>query len=239
MINPAVIERKDEFRQSFDKEKAFTISDIFDLKFAEHVYENIIDFKLWEIATIREGKPFQVSKTEFQSLANEVRAKFLNDIFSSARCNHYQYFYEFYRLIGADAEPISSLNRLVETLKSKPFKELLAYISNSNPEQAKVDAKLTRYVSGNFLLTHTDEQKRDLMHRKCAYVYGVTKNWNPNWGGILTVQNKGEIMKTFLPSFNQLNLMSVPIDHFVSQVSNYCPKQRLSVTGWLWEQRKP
>ena len=44
---------------------------------------------------------------------------------------------------------------------------------------------------------------------------------------------KDDVEQVFKPSFNTLNLFTVPQLHSVSMVANYVTAERLAVTGWF------
>ena len=98
------------------------------------------------------------------------------------------------------------------------------------------DCQATRYRSGDFLTPHNDELEG--MHRRFAYVLGLTPDWLPRWGGLLHfVDAKGRVDETITPRFNALSLFAIGQSHYVSQVSTYAPVPRISVTGWLRTKR--
>ena len=92
---------------------------------------------------------------------------------------------------------------------------------------------LSKYKGGNFLSPHSDRG-----NGKLAFVLNLTKNWKPQYGGILHFMNndKTEIIESFMPLFNNLMLFEVPengIPHFVSHVVPYLRYERYSITGWF------
>ena len=70
--------------------------------------------------------------------------------------------------------------------------------------------------------------------RKAAFVFGLTPQWRPEWGGLLLFHEPGQIeISGLVPQFNTLDLFSVPRFHSVSQVTRAAPRRRYCVTGWL------
>lgn len=83
------------------------------------------------------------------------------------------------------------------------------------------------YDKGDFLSTHTDNQ------RGIAFVFNLTKDWKPEYGGMLHVDEK-----FYCPKFNSLTIMELPdggLPHFVSEVTNLAPHQRIAISGWFNE----
>lgn len=113
---------------------------------------------------------------------------------------------------------------------------------NYGPEEVKDMKILEDFISvyrpGDFLGQHTDK----VAGRKWAFTYTLTKNWKPEWGGILNVQcPETEQWYAFPPEYNRLILMEVGtvhpngkqgLNHFVSEVSATAPRNRITYSGW-------
>ena len=98
-----------------------------------------------------------------------------------------------------------------------------------------IESMLTVYRPGDFLSQHMDS--RD--NRSWAFTYTLTTGWRPEWGGILNVQdNRDGEWYAFVPKFNRLILMDVGMleesscNHFVSQVIEDAPVNRVTLSGW-------
>jgi SM-20-related protein len=74
------------------------------------------------------------------------------------------------------------------------------------------------------------------MHRRVAYVLGLTKDWKFDWGGFLQFLDpeSGRVIDSFPPAFNVLTLFRVPQWHSVSFVTPFAMGQRLSLLGWYY-----
>ena len=89
---------------------------------------------------------------------------------------------------------------------------------------------ISKYSSGDFLSCHSDKE------RGIAFVWNLTKNWKPEYGGNLSLIDplfKG--VTTIVPSFNTLTIFNLneEIEHWVSEVSSAAPSERLAITGWF------
>ena len=86
------------------------------------------------------------------------------------------------------------------------------------------------YSSGDFLSMHKDHG------RGVAFIFNFTKNWRPEYGGLLHVLQGDGTYKAYLPEFNSLYLIQLNkgegVDHFVSEVSTLAPEPRLAISGW-------
>ena len=92
----------------------------------------------------------------------------------------------------------------------------------------------SRFTSNQFLSPHHDENKG-----KIGFVYSLSKNWRPEWGGNLHFMKEDyrTITKTVVPVFNRLTLFDIPskngIPHYVSHVLPTITSKRISITGWF------
>ena len=92
------------------------------------------------------------------------------------------------------------------------------------------EPQVTMYSSGCFLGQHTD----GVGDRQVAFIANFTRNWQPDFGGCLTVLSKGK-WEVIPPTFNSLVLMNVRSAncHYVSQVASWVKHRRTAITGWF------
>jgi hypothetical protein len=112
-------------------------------------------------------------------------------------------------------------NEFVEWLKNNTFLE--------NPY--KYESFVSIYDRGDFLSSHTDEQ------RGIAFIFNLTKNWKPEYGGMLHI-SRDEGIEVVYPKFNSLVIMELGdggLSHYVSEVSQYATHQRIAISGWFNE----
>lgn len=85
---------------------------------------------------------------------------------------------------------------------------------------------------GDHSLPHTDW----VGQRTVAYVWHLSKNWKPEWGGALYWAQHHHAVATYPASFNTLVLFSVTTTsaHFVTTVSPNHKGKRLTFNGW-WQ----
>jgi len=88
------------------------------------------------------------------------------------------------------------------------------------------------YQEGHRSLPHTDW----VGQRTVAYVWHLSKNWKPEWGGALYWAQHDHAVATYPASFNTLVLFSVTTRsaHFVTTVSPQHKGKRLTFNGW-WQ----
>ena len=112
--------------------------------------------------------------------------------------------------------------------------EFLGYMRKltGQTELDRLYAQATMYRAGSFLREHDDHVRAE--DRRVAYVINLTRDWRPDWGGLLHFcDDKREVVETFTPHFNSMSLFLVPQSHFVSQVVPFASGERCAITGWL------
>jgi SM-20-related protein len=94
------------------------------------------------------------------------------------------------------------------------------------------DGQATLYRPGHFLKVHDDINHQE--KRRAAYVLNLTQGWQRDWGGYLQFFDaNGDIEAGFRPTFNAVNVFTVPAQHNVETVASFATQPRLSLTGWL------
>ncbi len=94
------------------------------------------------------------------------------------------------------------------------------------------DGQATQYLPGHYLTRHKDDI--DGQSRKFAYVFSFTRQWHPDWGGLLQFfENDGTPRDSWAPAFNALAIFDVRHIHSVTYVAPYAAAKRHSITGWF------
>jgi SM-20-related protein len=97
----------------------------------------------------------------------------------------------------------------------------------------RADAQYTRYSAGQYLTRHRDDIEGTT--RRLAYVFGFTRRWHPDWGGLLQFyENDGTPRDAWMPAFNRLSLFDIRHVHSVTYVTPFAGEARLSLTGWFY-----
>lgn len=187
----------------------------------------------WRHIFNADDRTIEVPGADWDATPDANRVSVLN-VIDEAAAYDFQYQYDTIRVPDRPddrASATSPLDGFAEFLSSPPVLDLLMAITGSD-DLVYADCQATRYRSGDFLTPHNDELEG--MHRRFAYVLGLTPNWLPRWGGLLHfVDAKGGVDETITPRFNALSLFAIGQSHYVSQVATYAPIPRISVTGWL------
>ena len=207
------------------------INNFLDNDFAESIYNCLTNEVDWGLTCIVDG----VSEVFMNAKhVNQLDPLIFEKINNLQKEDKFQFIYNTYMMVTAYVEkrhPELYLNRVLEWLNSGVT---LQYFKNltQNKKIVKLSAQATRYLPGHYLTQHSDIHSGE--GRLYACVFGFTKDWNPDWGGLLNIQDKdGKIIKTLIPEFNTLSIFKVPQKHFVSMVTPLAQAERLAITGWL------
>lgn len=189
----------------------------------------------WRVIMNAGDTVYEMPIDAFDGLTAEKRRE-LDEKIGEAACWGFQYRFANIRVADAAEERDKAdtpLDRFAQFLSSPPARDLLRAITGQDGI-AFADAQATLYRAGDLLTRHDDDVAGK--HRLAAYVYGLTPQWRPEWGGLLLFHGaEGDIEGGLSPGFNCLRLFAVPQDHSVSQVTAFAGEARLSVTGWLRE----
>lgn len=168
---------------------------------------------------------------QLRSLDGSQRAYLVDGIVEVARR---QFQFSFFTDSLADALQRGDkglLARFIRYMADDAFLSVMRQITGI-PEVNRVYAQATMYAPGSFLLAHDDHV--DAEDRRLAYVINLTRQWRPDWGGMLHFSRPdGSVSDTFFPHFNSMSVFAVPQTHFVSYVPPFAQGERQAITGWL------
>jgi Rps23 Pro-64 3,4-dihydroxylase Tpa1-like proline 4-hydroxylase len=154
----------------------------------------------------------------------------------SARAREgFEFYFDRYRMIEArrdGLDPELVLHAVVDFLNSPPFLDFARQLTG-DPAIRMVSAIAVRYRQGHFLRLHNDHAGNE--DRAFAYVMNLSREWHPDWGGLLQFLDPAErrVVDTFTPLWNSLSLFRVPQPHVVSLVAPWAGTPRYSITGWF------
>lgn len=161
------------------------------------------------------------------------RREALEEIVRSGARTGFQYRYEGLR-VPSDPDEVDRddpLGQFARLMASEAMLSLLGRIIGQD-SIAFADGHATAYGPGDFLTGHDDDVAGK--HRHAACVFGLTRVWRPEWGGVLLFhETEGSLVTGHVPCFNTFDLFRVPQRHSVSIVTSAAPARRLAVTGWL------
>lgn len=173
---------------------------------------------------------------DFEGLTPDLRAAFDADMALAAK-DGFCFRFDAWRLSddilagkrrGGALAPLEAVH---DFLNGEAFLHFVRTLTGE-PRCAYCDVMVSRYRAGDFLSAHDD----DIAGKKrlFAYVLNFTPVWRADWGGVLLfLDEDGHVAEGYSPTFNALNLFSVPQAHAVSYVAPFAAGPRLSITGWV------
>lgn len=160
-----------------------------------------------------------------------MHAKWIEEARVDADDPAMQYMFDVRRLSAERAfglERGDQLNAFYDFVNGPEFLAFGAAITGDEP--VACEAQATRYRHGDLLTLHSDRDSHS--RRLSAWVFNLTREWRPEWGGLLLFHEGSRVVDGFNPVFNSLSLFKVPMDHSVTQVTDFAPRDRLAISGW-------
>jgi SM-20-related protein len=232
MLNPAL--DRAALAERYKLKNRIQLRDALAAQPAEDLFDILTKATGWSLVWREaDGHVEALSPAELAKLPAEDRARIISGIYARAR-NEFSFIYQANLMAenyAAGKNPGHPLHRVYEYLNSAEFMDLIRAVTGIE-SVARADAQATLYAPGHFLNTHDDQIAGH--KRRVAYVLSMTKDWNPDWGGLLQFYGKDNAVEdVFVPRFNTLSLFTVPQSHAVSCVAPYAPARRLAITGWF------
>ena len=200
---------------------------------AERLRRALLDFTDWNLVFNDRGRHVDLSAVQVHTMQSQTMEQLRSAVYAQARDN-FQYFYNNYPIFDAHRQGRNKQHVLHTFYEWLDGDEFLGFVRDVTgfEDISFVDAQATKFDPGHFLGTHDD--LAESKNRRAAYIFNLTREWSPDWGGYLQLlDDDGHIRKGLPPSFNVLNLIAVPQPHTVSFVSPFATVSRLSITGWL------
>jgi len=223
----------DGYRIDLAKNTRVQIPDFLQASAAERLRSCLQNEVPWALAERSDGTSKTIAAVDYAAMDESARTEHLHKAYERAK-TQFQFVYESYMMVAAAKEardPTLILHAILDFLNSEEFIGFARWLVN-DPKITHASAQATRYRAGHFLTRHQDKDPHE--DRSHAYVINLTKNWHPDWGGLLQFENdSGDVTQTFTPQWNSLSIFKVPQSHTVSLVAPYANKDRIAITGWL------
>jgi SM-20-related protein len=195
--------------------------------------------KVWNLVFDHNGTHKDLNNIEVESWTDLQKENLLSVIHHQAETG-FQYHYEtipLYDIYHDNLLPEHFFNEIMSFLNEESTLEYFRILL-SCPEITFADGQITRFKAGHFLNKHNDDV--DNKNRVAAFVLNLTEQWRPDWGGALHIlDDHGALKQSFLPTYNEINIFKIPVDHYVGYVSPFAVNSRLSITGWLRTGKNP
>lgn len=209
------------------------IPDFLEPACAEYFFQSLRARDDWALIVNQDDNSFDLDRKAQAALSEAQRLALDQAVYAGARYG-FQYRYEAIRVPDeekARRKLDDPLARFASFLSSPPVVGFLRAVTGKTGIDF-ADAQATAYGPGHFLTAHDDDVAGKQRH--AAYVFNLTPVWRVDWGGLLLFHGAdGHVSRGFTPTFNALNLFTVPQPHSVSMVTPFAANRRYSVTGWL------
>ena len=200
---------------------------------ADYLHRIHMENKNWYLAYNDGSEYYESSAEELQALSPAQKQQFMNNIYRRARTQFQYVFFQYYitQAIELEEQPGHPMHQVHEFMNSAEVLDMMRALTGENAIR-KADSYASNYAPGHFLTAHDD--RHDTHDRVAAYVIGMTRTWDQNWGGHLAFfDDAGNITDGLVPSFNTLNMFLIPQMHAVQLVSPFAGANRSSYLGWL------
>ncbi len=230
-LNPKLDAR--DFAGAFQRDGMVQIAEFLTPDSAEQLEAALKTATPWGLSlSDAQGKGEWLSPQALQSLGRDGLAAKAREALAGAR-KGFAFSYLAYPIIEAllaGREPGHPTHALVELLNSVPARDFCAAVAGE-AGVTKIDAQATLFRPGDYLTLHDDT---GVGERRAAYTIGLTRDWRMDWGGQLLFHDvDGDVTRGLKPGFNVLTLFKTPQWHSVATVAPYAGAPRLSITGWL------
>ena len=209
------------------------VRDFFTKDSADYLYKIHMANKDWHLAYNEGSNFYESSIQQMQDVGHQQQQQFMNNIYVRARTQFQYVFYQYYitQAIRLKEQPGHPMHQIHELMNDEKMLNLMRTLTGEKAV-CKADCYASAYAPGHFLTAHDDRHEKH--DRVAAYVFGMTKAWDRNWGGHLAFfDDFGNITEALIPSFNTLNIFLVPQLHAVQLVSPFAGGNRSSYLGWL------
>jgi Rps23 Pro-64 3,4-dihydroxylase Tpa1-like proline 4-hydroxylase len=221
--------------QGFQASGRVRILDVLEHGCAEALHACLSKDVPWRLAYNRGDQALLLDPAVARGMDATQQQQLNQEIVLGAR-KGFQYAYYSYPMVTAYLnrdEPDLLLHRLLEWLVSPAVLETVRRVTGIESLR-KCDGQATCYLPGHFLTQH-DDAGTGTEGRRVAYVLNLTRDWRPDWGGLLHFLSPdgSQVQDAWVPRYNSLALFRVPVLHAVSYVSPFAQRARFAITGWF------
>lgn len=222
-----------QLQQAFVAHGRLQVPNFMDAQSAQQVHQMLKQNQNWYL-TYNEGKEnYESEAAKFNALAPAQQQRFMSNVYGRAR-EDFQYIFKQYYITQAiklGEQPGHALHCVEDFVNDEAFLGFMRTLTNRQ-DISHSDCYASCYEAGHFLTEHNDIHNQQ--NRIAAWVISMTPDWNPNWGGYLAFfDDSGNIDAAFKPSYNTLNIFSIPQKHAVQLVAPFAGHPRTSLLGWL------
>ncbi|MEM5553263.1 2OG-Fe(II) oxygenase family protein [Pseudoalteromonas neustonica] len=180
----------------------------------------------FDIAATVNGRPQLFTAEELKRKSNQEQQQLFSHIYEQAS-QGIGFVYGRHALSETENKVLKNYEA---EINNDGFLKSFSRVSQQNI--IKASAQATCFQRNDFLTRHNDVVPSE--GRVYAYVLGLTKQWHPDWGGLLQFfEPDGTPTNSFAPQFNSLSIFDVSKIHSVTYVTPFAKNKRFSITGWF------
>jgi Rps23 Pro-64 3,4-dihydroxylase Tpa1-like proline 4-hydroxylase len=237
MLNPDL--DRNALAAEFRRDQRVLVNNVLRAEVAEKIFSICSEKVAFDYVYFFDGAIHVTGEQEMAALDAGTKAQISRELMRNAT-EGIGYLYCGYVMNRERADADGDLRYLYEVYEYLNSRDMLDFIEQITGGQGLggADAQYTRYSSGQYLTRHRDVIEGKA--RRLAYVFGFTRRWHPDWGGLLQFyEADGTPRDAWMPAFNRLSLFDVRHVHSVSYVTPFAGAVRLSLTGWFYEEGGP
>ena len=231
MLNPSL--DRLALAERFAIDQRICIDNILRVDVAERVRAICAERLSFDFVYFLDGTVRLLAEQEMTSLSAKKKAQISKALMQNAtRGIGYLYCG---RVMNESRESTGDTAFLYDVFRYLNSPEMLQFVGeiSGRDDLQRADAQYTRFSAGQYLTRHRDDI--DGTTRRLAYVFGFTRKWHPDWGGLLQFyEDDGIPRDAWMPAFNRLSLFDIRHVHSVTYVTPFAGEARLSLTGWFY-----
>lgn len=231
MLNPDL--DVEALAAEFAKDQRLRISNALTDDVAGRIGDTLLNKVPYELAYVVNGQNMSISLEQLAAMTPQQRRDLFTALYAEAS-RGIGFLYGRFHLNRArehDDADIRFLHEFQDYLNSPDMFRTIETITGSDGIRV-TDAQATSYRPGHYLTRHNDDLTGQ--ERRFAYVFGFSRSWHPDWGGLLQFfETDGTPRDAWMPAFNTLSLFDVRHVHSVTHIAPYAAAPRLSITGWF------
>lgn len=233
-LNPSAL------AEDYAVHKRGSVSQVLPIDQAEELHRILKEDVPWELTYFDGERDRYESLDHLRALSPQERIAFQQARLQTAR-DGFAYFYntfKFHEAMKRGQKLDHPLKAFDDFISSEPVIDFIRTLTGDQ-EINGAGGHATWFAPGHYLTRHTDQIPG--VDRRAAFVLNLTKRWMPDWGGELKFYDDKftRVEEAFLPSFNTLNVFTVPKAHSVGFVTPFAGGPRLAITGWFYAGESP
>ncbi|MFA0812481.1 2OG-Fe(II) oxygenase family protein [Microbulbifer epialgicus] len=218
------------WKKEFKNELRCRVTNLLSENSAHLMSSNIQKHAQFKQAHISNNQYSEISNSEFAQLEINERHALIQNVYDLAK-NGIGFWYGRQGL-NRDSPP--QLADIYNWLSSEETLSNVKAITGIH-SLAYPSAQITAFAPGDFLTRHKDDISTE--KRRVAFVYNLSEDWHPDWGGLLQFyRGDGTPTEAWPPLYNSLCLFHVKHVHSVTCVAPFAPKLRLAISGWFHDE---